>query len=250
MAEESSDDRKGKRVVDEGGNNDWSSSSPSSLSSGNYDTDAEEQLVADILLKMGDLMLESLTQLQEGNTSNSGSGGSPSQQLNVTFCSCGCGGSPSKQVNEASKKKKERQLLLVPPVPSLKGIVKDGKFSKPFEKRLEANDASNLFLPKREIEDCFLEFLKEEDGGGVLAGNGVQVMVYDKDGKGHSMMLKRRDNRGYRMLNGKGGTGWGSFYETHDLVFEDFITVWAFRHAETHMLCFVVISGKVDLETE
>ncbi|KAJ1375488.1 DNA-binding barrel domain superfamily [Sesbania bispinosa] len=203
MAEESSDDRKGKRVVDEGGNNDWSSSSPSSLSSGNCDTDAEELLVADILLKMGNLMLESLTQLRQ-------------------------------------------ELQQMPPVPSLEGIVKDGKFSKPFEKQLEANDASNLFLPKREIEDCFLEFLKEEDGGGVLAGNGVQVMVYDKDGKGHSMMLKRRDNRGYRMLNGKGGTGWGSFYESHDLVFADFITIWAFRHAETHMLCFVVISGKED----
>ncbi|TKY44591.1 putative B3 domain-containing protein [Spatholobus suberectus] len=134
-----------------------------------------------------------------------------------------------------------------PHVPILKNIMKDGKFSNPFEKRLGEKDGiESLFLSKREVEDCVLEFLKE---GEDLDKKPMPVTVYDKDGNIYEMMFKKWEEKGYCVANG-GKRGWTAFYNDHGLARGDFVAVWAFRHAETQLLCFVLISRREDHKQE
>ncbi|KAG2714067.1 hypothetical protein I3760_03G009000 [Carya illinoinensis] len=120
-----------------------------------------------------------------------------------------------------------------PPVQSLSGLI--GACSKPFEKQLTPTDVRTdqcrLSFNKADVENFLLPLLyKIHD-----LVRGTPVTVYDMNGKECSMTFKRWASKFHVLTE-----GWNKFCKEHELrKYEDFVTVWMFRHVRTGELCFV-----------
>ncbi|KAG2714064.1 hypothetical protein I3760_03G008700 [Carya illinoinensis] len=120
-----------------------------------------------------------------------------------------------------------------PPVPSLTGLI--GACSKPFEKQLTPTDVSTnqcrLSFNKADVENFLLPLLNESDD----LVRGIPVTVHDTDGNECAMTFRRWASKFHVLTE-----GWNKFCKEHELrKYEDFVTVWMFRHVRTGELCFV-----------
>lgn len=152
-----------------------------------------------------------------------------------------------RKYNAATKNKPAESSLSVevynppklPPAQSLSSLI--GKCSKPFEKQLTESDVrddqSRLSMSKQDVERFLLPLLEGEENLHV----GIPVTTYDLEGKAYPMVFKQWASKIY-ILTG----GWKRFYHEHVLCkYEDFVTVWMFRHNVTGNLCFVISSRRL-----
>ncbi|KAF5479384.1 hypothetical protein F2P56_000214 [Juglans regia] len=123
-----------------------------------------------------------------------------------------------------------------PPVPSLSGLI-IGACSKPFEKQLTPTDVRTdqcrLSFNKADVENFLLPLLNKSDD----LVRGTPVTVYDMNGRKECSMTFKRWASKFHVLT----EGWNKFCKEHELrKYEDFVTVWMFRHVRSGELCFVL----------
>ncbi|KAK9269590.1 hypothetical protein L1049_001366 [Liquidambar formosana] len=129
----------------------------------------------------------------------------------------------------------------IPPVVGLNDLI--GQCSKPFEKQLTDTDVkfdqNRLSMNKIDVAKCILPLLKPEDD----LGSGIPVITYDLEGNEYSMEFKIWCSK-IHVLIGE----WKNFLHEHRLeAIKDFVTIWAFRHAVTEKLCFVITSRRLQV---
>jgi len=132
-----------------------------------------------------------------------------------------------------------------PNIPMIPGVRNNEilECCKPLEKKLFNSDLDagqgRLLLNKNHVETYFLPLLKkgEED-----VRQGINVVVYDMQGKTFNMVFKNWSEKVY-VLTGK---GWIDFFKTRQMKeIQDHVTVWMFRHSETNELCFALSVRRV-----
>ncbi|KAF8400861.1 hypothetical protein HHK36_014164 [Tetracentron sinense] len=121
-----------------------------------------------------------------------------------------------------------------PMIQNLNGLVRECKWF--LEKQLQESDVkdnqSRLILTKSAVQSIILGMLRVEED----PYEGIEVRVYNSEGKEFPMTLKYWASNTYVLT-----TGWKEFYKKHNLIkHEDFITMWVFRHAHTIKLCFII----------
>ncbi|XP_041006120.1 putative B3 domain-containing protein At4g03170 [Juglans microcarpa x Juglans regia] len=121
-----------------------------------------------------------------------------------------------------------------PLVPSLNGLI--GACSKPFEKQLTPTDVRTdqcrLSFNKADVENFLSPLLNKSDD----LVRGTPVTVYNMNGKECSMTFKRWASKFHVLTE-----GWNKLCKEHELrKYEDFVTVWMFRHVRSGELCFVL----------
>ncbi|KAM1261726.1 hypothetical protein ACFX13_027660 [Malus domestica] len=122
----------------------------------------------------------------------------------------------------------------IPPVPSIQHLIQI--CSKPFEKQLAKNDVTReLRLKDCDVETHILPLLNPSED----PKQGIWITVYDITGSEYKMMFKATRVR--NNIQALTSVGWKHFVEHHGLVnCQDFVTLWAFRNAQTGKLCFVI----------
>ncbi|KAJ4824412.1 hypothetical protein Tsubulata_033277 [Turnera subulata] len=123
----------------------------------------------------------------------------------------------------------------IPAVPGLEGLI--GRCSKPLEKQLTSTDVRKdqcrLSMDKDHVRKHLMPLLKE----GERTHEGIDVVTYDKYGKGFDMVFKVWPSGCVNVLI----KGWKAFFQEHKLQeHRDFVTVWMFGRRDNDKLCFAI----------
>ncbi|XWS17311.1 hypothetical protein CRYUN_Cryun33cG0056300 [Craigia yunnanensis] len=129
----------------------------------------------------------------------------------------------------------------IPPVACLSGLI--GRCSKPFEKQLTESDVEarqcRLSLNKCDVQNAVMPLLNEEEN----CSKGINVKVYDADGKEYRMTFKIWSSKIHVLKE-----GWRKFCHDHSLLaHQDFVTLWVFRNLQTGYLSFVITSRRLEV---
>ncbi|KAK1370533.1 hypothetical protein POM88_036625 [Heracleum sosnowskyi] len=148
----------------------------------------------------------------------------------------------------------EQTMQYVPPTmndkfPSvLRGLV--GEYCSPsWEKKLTESDLldtqTRLLLKRSYVKKDLFPLLSTRQAD-KLKNGGFVVNVYDRRGNIYEMEFKLWGIKAYVLTN----HNWILFARHHNLVKdEDWITLWMFKHVDTHQICFAIISEKRPLAT-
>ena len=128
--------------------------------------------------------------------------------------------------------------VVIPALAVIMNII--GARSPPWEKRLTKSDVSEgqgrLIVRKEFVTNHLLPMLNADED----PSEGIDVTVYNGEGRQYDMQFKLWASKLYVLTK-----GWNDFYKTNNLTEPGlYITLWMFRHVETHKLCFAVTPGQ------
>lgn len=87
-------------------------------------------------------------------------------------------------------------------------------------------------LTKKIAEEKLLPLLNDDED----VKRGIPVTIFDRDGQTYEMKFVCWTKK-LCVLN----KGWYNFVTTHELIEEDSIKAWMFRHSQTNNLCFLLL---------
>lgn len=130
---------------------------------------------------------------------------------------------------------------------ALRGLA--GERSPSWEKRLTDSDLlvtqTRLLLKQSYVKDYLYPLLSTRQLDKLKKG-GFVVNVYDWRGNVYEMIFKLWGYKAHVLTN----PNWLKFANDHYLVKdEDWITLWMFKHVDTHQICFAIISERKPLTT-